>query len=66
MPVGVLAVDQAQKGAIGDGRRHVPQLRQPMQPQLAHARHVGLSYRRPDDDVGEQRQGALGKAATGR
>ena len=49
------AVQQPDERAIGDRARHVAQLRQPVQPQLAHALEVGLGERRPRDDVGEQR-----------
>ena len=50
------AVQQPDERAIGDRAGHVAQLRQPVQPQLAHAREVVLSQRRPRDDVGEQRE----------
>ena len=55
----MLAVEQPQEGAVGDGRRHVAELRQAVQAQLPHARHIVIVHRRPDDDVGEQRQGAV-------
>ena len=50
------AVEQLQERAIGDRAGHVAQLGQPVQPQLADAREVGLAQRRADDDVGEQRR----------
>ena len=57
------AVEQPHERAIGDGAGHVAQLRQPVQPQLADAREVGLAQRRPRGDVGEQRQRRCGEAA---
>ena len=40
--VRMVAVEQPDERAIGDRARHVAQLRQPMQPQLAHPLEVGL------------------------
>ena len=54
--VGMRAVEQPDERAIGDRARHVAQLRQPVQPQLAHALEVLVAQRRSRGDVGEQRQ----------
>ena len=59
MAVRMRAVEQLEERAVGDGAGHVAQLRQPVQPQLPHAREVVLPQRRTHDDVGEQRERAL-------
>ena len=63
MAVRVRAVQQLQERAIGERGRHVAQLRETMQAELADAREIALAQRRPDDDVGEKRERAVGKAA---
>ena len=63
VPVRMRAVKQFEKRAIGDRGRHVAELGQAMQPELAHAGEVGVAQRRPGDHVGEQLQCARGEAA---
>ena len=60
------AVQQLQERAIGDGARHVADLREPVQPQLPDAGEIALPERRAHDDVRQQREGALGEAAEDR
>ena len=55
VPVGMLAVHQAQERALGDRGRRVLQLAEPIEPELAHAIEIGLAQARPKQDVREQR-----------
>ena len=52
--VRMCTVQDAQKRAVGDRARVVAQLRQPMQPQLPHARDIFDGKGRPRGDVGHE------------
>ena len=49
----MVAVDQPQERALGDGRRQVLQLTQPIEPQLADAVEVVLAQARPRQQIRE-------------
>jgi len=66
MAVRMRAVEQLQERAIGDGPRHVAQLREPMQPQLTHAGEIVLADRGAHHDVRQQLECALREAAEDR
>ena len=61
--VRMVAVQQLQKGPVRDGPRHVAKLGEAMEPQLAHAIEIRFAQRRPDDDVRQQRERAIGEPA---
>ena len=42
VPVGVLGIEQLGEDAVGDGRRQIAELDEPVEPQLAHAIEVAL------------------------
>ena len=54
VPVGMIAIEQLREGAIRERRRHVLQLQQPVQPQVADAIELALLEPRPDQHVAHQ------------
>ena len=56
--VGMIAIEQLREGAIGERRRHVLQLQQPVQPQVADAIELALLEPRPDQHVAHQLEAA--------
>ena len=61
VPVGVLAVEALHEHALGDGRRHVAQLRQAIEAQLADAIELACVQARAGRQIGQQIQAALGE-----
>ena len=61
--VRVIAVEQLREHAIGERRRHVAELQQTIEPQLAHAIELALLQTRPDQHVGDQLEPLIEKPA---
>ena len=61
----MVRIQQLGEGAVGERRRHVAQLHEPVEPQLADAIEVPLVEPRTDEHVGEHRDAALRHTATG-
>src|SRR5215207_3633824 len=52
--VRVLGIEQLREDAVGDGRRQIAELDEPIEPQLAHPIEIALIQERYPDHRGEQ------------